>query len=236
MKNKKQLNSSNTSIFRIIYTCLLYFALAITIFAGDNVNIEKTLKKKGLVEVRSLDKNIIVDLKYSSTDNFLKTDAYDDLDGCYLRPVVAQMLVKVQEYLNRVHPGYRIKTLDCVRPRSVQWKMWKIVKNTPSQKYVANPAVGSIHNYGAAVDLTVVDSLGNELDMGTPFDFFGDLAQPRYEKKFLNEGKLTVKQIANRKILRDAMTSAGFIQLPSEWWHFDAFSRDKVKQQYNIIE
>ena len=114
--------------------------------------------------------------------------------------------------------------------------MWEIVKDTPEKIYVANPKSGSIHNYGSAVDLTVVDEKGVPLDMGTPYDFFGDLAQPKYENKFLKEGKLTQKQIENRKILRKSMENAGFKNISNEWWHFDAFPRAITKKRFKIIE
>lgn len=114
--------------------------------------------------------------------------------------------------------------------------MWEIVRGTDKQKYVANPKTGSIHNYGCAVDLSIVDENGKELDMGTPFDYFGDLAQPRFEKKFLEEGKLTRTQIKNRQLLRHVMQKSGFQGILSEWWHFNGYPRKYVKEHYTIIE
>jgi D-alanyl-D-alanine dipeptidase len=102
--------------------------------------------------------------------------------------------------------------------------------------YVANPESGSVHNFGFAVDLSIVDGNGNELDMGTPYDTFNDLAQPQLEEKFFNAGKLSAQQIENRLLLRTAMEKAGFIQLPFEWWHFDALPKAEVKEKFKIIE
>jgi D-alanyl-D-alanine dipeptidase len=204
--------------------------------SGEAPNLEDNLKKQGLVDIQSLEKNIMVELKYSTADNFMKADAYGDLEKCYLRPEAAKMLADAQRILKKEHPGFSLLVLDCVRPRNIQRKMWALVKGTNLQQYVADPDKGSIHNYGAAVDLTVCDETGKEIDMGTPFDFFGDLAQPRLEEKFLKEKKLTVEQIKNRMILRKAMKEAGFIPLEIEWWHFNAFPNKTIKEKYSIIE
>jgi D-alanyl-D-alanine dipeptidase len=204
--------------------------------SGEAPNLEDNLKKQGLVDIQSLEKNIMVELKYSTADNFMKADAYGDLEKCYLRPEAAKMLADAQRILKKEHPGLSLLVLDCVRPRNIQRKMWALVKGTNLQQYVADPDKGSIHNYGAAVDLTVCDESGKEIDMGTPFDFFGDLAQPRLEEKFLKEKKLTEEQIKNRMILRKAMKEAGFIPLEIEWWHFNAFPNKTIKEKYSIIE
>ena len=99
-------------------------------------------------------------------------------------------------------------------------------------KYVANPQEGSIHNYGAAVDLTIADTTGRPIDMGTEFDYFGVLAYPTKEEDMLAQGKLTSKQIANRQLLREVMTQAGFSPITTEWWHFNAFSRREADRRY----
>lgn len=216
----------------------IYFAILIILSLPliAATTLDQRLKEAGLVNVRELDKTIQVKLMYSTTDNFLKEDVYGELSEAYLYPEPAALLVKAQKILNQKKPGYSLLIYDAARPRAVQYKMWQIVKGTSQQPYVANPAGGSIHNFGAAVDLTIVDSNGVALDMGTPYDFFGDLAQPRYEEKFLKEGKLSTQQIANRKLLRDVMTGAGFISLASEWWHFSAGSNSEIKSRYKIIE
>ena len=110
------------------------------------------------------------------------------------------------------------------------------LREQEEEAYVADPEKGSIHNFGAAVDVSIVDQEGNLLDMGTPFDYFGDLAQPRYEDRFLKEGALTKKQIENRRLLRKVMKEAGFQTIPDEWWHFNAFSPEEVKRRYAIVE
>ena len=180
--------------------------------------------------------NIRIHLAYSTSDNFLHEDVYADLEECYLRREVVEMLTATQTLLEKIKKGYQLIVYDCLRPRSVQYKMWRLVKGTGKEEYVADPEKGSIHNFGAAVDVSIVDQDGNLLDMGTPFDYFGDLAQPRYEDRFLKDGLLTEKQIENRRLLRTVMEEAGFQTIPDEWWHFNAFSPGEVKRRYAIVE
>jgi zinc D-Ala-D-Ala dipeptidase len=199
--------------------------------------LEQQLIQKGLINVRNLDQSIIVDLKYARTDNFMGTNVYGDFTDAYLRPEAARKLVEANRILQERHPTLRILVADAFRPRSIQHKMWQHVVDTPMQPYVANPYSGSLHNHGGAVDVTLYDMEAEEpLDMGTPLDYFGPLAQPRLESKFLREGKLSEEQIKNRLILRNAMIAAGWRVLQIEWWHFDAFSRDHIRRNYSIIE
>ena len=118
--------------------------------------------------------------------------------------------------------------------------MWKLVKGTPDQAYVANPASGSIHNYGAAVDLTVglllADGTVVPLDMGTPYDASTEEAQPRLEPALLKAGRLTQEQVSNRQLLRRAMNAGGFKVLPIEWWHFNAFSLAEAKRRIKPLQ
>lgn len=189
---------------------------------------EDAMKALHLVDVQALDPSIKVQLMYSTMDNFMKADVYGDLTKAYAQPEVAKMLVKAQANLKKAHPDYSLIIYDAARPYRVQQKMWTIVKGTSQQDYVAEPdAIGSIHNYGSAIDLSVVDKNGKPLDMGTKFDFLGALAEPKLQEKFLKEGKLTQAQLDNREILNKAMSEAGFMRISNEWWHFDAFSHSK---------
>jgi D-alanyl-D-alanine dipeptidase len=197
---------------------------------------ERIMTEAGLVDVRSVCPDLRVDLKYSTTDNFVHQDVYGDLDKCFLRKEAAAKLADAQKRLRALKPGWRLLVYDGARPRRVQARFFAIVRGTDQQQYVADPARGSIHNYGAAVDLTIIDADGKELDMGTPFDFFGELAQPKLEQQFLLQGKLTEVQLRNRRLLRDVMTQAGFLPISNEWWHFDAFPREEVERRYKIIE
>lgn len=202
----------------------------------EAISLEKSLTEMGLVDIQSLDASIKVDVKYTTTDNFMKADAYGDLDKIFLQKEVAEMLVKAHTALKKSYPNYRFIVFDGARPFRVQQKMWQIVKGTDMAHYVARPdAKGSMHNYGCAVDLSIIDEKGKELDMGTPFDFLGALAQTTIEEAYIKQGKLTRKQVDNRLILRKAMESVGFTVLKREWWHFNAFSDDVVLKKYKKI-
>jgi zinc D-Ala-D-Ala dipeptidase len=199
--------------------------------------LELRLMQNGLLNVGTLDDSLIIDLKYARADNFMGANVYGDFTQAYLRAEAALKLVKANKILRERHPNLRILVADAFRPRSIQHQMWKHVVDTPMQPYVANPHSGSMHNYGGAVDVSLYDlERGEQLDMGTPLDFFGPLAQPRLEAKFLREGQLSEEQIKNRLILRNAMVDAGWHMLQIEWWHFEAFPRSHIRRHYSIIE
>jgi len=162
-------------------------------------------------------KDFVYDLKYATNDNFLKKAVYDCAQ-CYLRVKTAKALLKANKVF--MDKGVRIKFYDCYRPLDVQKKLWKIVPNT---QYVAHPKKGSVHNRGGAVDITLVDLKGKELDMGTTFDFFGRKA---YHDYFEHPGHI----LKNRKLLKETMEKYGFKSIRTEWWHYNlatAFN-DKV--------
>ena len=115
--------------------------------------------------------------------------------------------------------------------------MWRLVAGMPEQPYVANPKWGSMHNYGAAVDVTLFSiKTGRRVDMGTPLDYFGPLAQPLLEPAYLRQGKLRPAQIENRLMLRNAMLDAGWHMINIEWWHFNAFTKNYIRENYSFIE
>ncbi len=177
---------------------------------------------------------IAVHLKYATNDNFMRENLYGDFHECYLHQEAAEKLEAAANFLSESRRGWKLLLFDCLRPHEVQKRMWDRVKGTPQQSYVANPERGSIHNFGFAVDLSLLDEQGNEVDMGTPYDSFSRLSQPRYEDRYIKEGKLTNKQIKNRLVLRKAMTQAGFIQLQNEWWHYDAKPPAEVRSNYKM--
>lgn len=179
-----------------------------------------------------------VDLKYATTDNFMKRDVYGGLKRCFLVDDAARMLGDALTNLQRGHPDWTFVMYDCARPRRVQVIMWDVVKGTPWQGYVANPhrPPGSIHNTGCAVDLSVWDNKNNAaVDMGTPYDFFGRAAHPAREVELWKDGRLTGAQWANRLALREAMLRAGFRPLGHEWWHFDCAAGKTARQKYPVI-
>lgn len=162
-----------------------------------------------LVDISSVNPNIVIDIRYATSNNFMKRKVYP-VARCALRASVARRLSQVQEDLEK--QGLGLKVYDCYRPLSVQRLMWDIL---PDSRYVANPRTGSRHNRGAAVDLTLVDSNGNELEMPTEFDDFSEQAHRNYRGGSPESRK-------NRQILENAMKKHNFIPLPTEWWHFDA--------------
>ena len=205
-------------------------------FLPDTSELERTIIRQGLVNILSIDPEIQIDVKYSTEDNFMGEDLYGDYASCYLQPVVAKMLAQAQQHVRENHPDLNLLIFDCVRPRSVQYKMWDLVKGTAKQEYVAPPRAGSMHNYGAAIDLGLVHHVSGLVDMGTAYDFCGLVAQPRHEMDFLKKGQLNQQQIDNGRILRAAMRKAGFRGILSEWWHFDAFDSDEVRRRFKLVE
>ena len=165
-------------------------------------------QQSDFVRLKDLSTDFVYELKYATPDNFLKQAVYD-CGECYLRKSTAEALVKANEAFKQL--GYRIKLFDCYRPLSVQKKMWKIL---PGTHYVANPAKGSKHNRGAAVDLTLVDAQGKELNMGTPFDFFGKEAHHTYTEH-------PKEVLENRKLLKETLDKYNFKSIYSEWWHYE---------------
>ncbi len=204
---------------------------------GKIGTLEKQLQAAGLTDIQTLEPGIQVELKYSTTDNFLHADVYGDLTHAYLQPDVAEMLVHAWQILQEKDSSYTFIIYDAVRPLRIQQKMWEILQMPIEEKgkYLSNPKNGSIHNYGAAVDMSLIKKDGRNVDMGTPFDFFGPLAEPQLEPQMLREGKLTDVQLANRKLLREVMQKAGFRQLPAEWWHYNACTREEAKIRYTIV-
>lgn len=167
-----------------------------------------------LVDIRSVNSKIVLDIRYATTNNFLKRKLYP-VARCVLRGAAARRLSQVQNDL--AQKGLGLKVYDCYRPLSVQRLMWQV---RPDTRYVANPARGSRHNRGAAVDITLVDRNGRELEMPTGFDDFTERAHRNYKGASAQARK-------NSKLLEDAMKKYGFIPLPTEWWHFDAPGWDK---------
>ncbi len=169
------------------------------------------------VNLKNYSSGFVYDMKYATSDNFLKESVYP-CQECFLRVKTIKSLLEANAAF--LEKGYRIKLFDCYRPIAIQKKMWKIV---PDANFVANPKKGSIHNKGGAVDITLVDSLGVELDMGTSFDYFGEQASHNYQN-------LSEQVLANRKLLKEIMLQHNFKSYDSEWWHYNLVnsSADKV--------
>ncbi len=190
----------------------------------------------GLVDVTELDSSLVVKLMYTQADNFTGEVLYDDLSEAYLHPDAAYALVKAQRALKELHPSYSLLIYDAARPMSVQKKMWNVVKGTPKYRYVSNPNNGGgLHNYGLAVDISIQDSSGQPLPMGTKVDHLGAEAHITRESELVRNGKMSEAERQNRILLRKVMKEAGFRALPCEWWHFNFCSRDVARQKYKLI-
>jgi len=178
---------------------------------------------------------IAVDLRYASANNFVGRDLYSPYDCAWLHRDAAAALERVVAYLAGRAPGHTVLVLDALRPQRVQQQLWDALAGTGLQMYLADPARGSIHSYGMALDITILDPQGRELDMGTGFDDMTELSHPALEEGFLAAGTLSAGQVANRQLLRDAMYGAGFVGIRTEWWHFDCGDRELVRATFRRV-
>lgn len=195
------------------------------------------LDSLGLVDIADYDPRIAVHLVYATPDNFVGEVMYDDLREAYLLPEAAAKLSRAQDLLEERRPGYRIIVYDAARPMSVQRRMRRVAEATGKQLYVANPANGGgLHNYGAAVDVSILDADGIPLDMGTEYDHLGPEANIDDEQRLVVRGKITQGQLDNRLLLCSVMREAGFTTVTSEWWHFNHVSRQKARELYPLID
>ena len=218
-----------TRLFLIIITLILCSAQV------SAVDYDKEFAKMGFVDVQSLDSTIQVDLKYSSTDNFMGVNMYGDLHKAYLRPEIAQMVVNAQKYLKEINPEYTLVIYDAARPLSAQRMMYEKVQGTKFSQYVAKPVNGGgYHNYGCAVDVTILYK-GEPLDMGTGFDEFSTLSHINNESYNLKIGKLSQEAYNNRQILRKVMRKAGFHTYRCEWWHFQHYTKQYMRTNFKSI-
>lgn len=179
---------------------------------------------------------VFLDMKYATNDNFMNVDIYKGFDRCFVSPLAYEMFMKACAVLREKHPDLQFLIWDALRPRSIQAQFYDHLAGTPFQNYVAAPYPGSLHNFGMAMDLSLQTKAGVPLDMGTGFDDFRDLAQPKLEQQFLKSGELTQEQLQNRLLLRGLMEDQGFKVLEHEWWHFNALPKDQVHGKHPVLE
>lgn len=201
-------------------------------------SLELSIIASGLVNVQDSIPEILVDLKYASTDNFMAQNVYGNLKRAYVQPDIINDLRKAQAYLKEKDSSLTLLIYDAVRPRSVQQIMWDVLDIPTSEKtkFVSNPKNGSVHNYGAALDITIAKTDGTALDMGAGYDDIRQIAYPRFEKAYLDSGMLSLAQIENRNLLREVMRVGGFTGIQTEWWHFNRYSRSTCESKYKILE
>lgn len=178
---------------------------------------------------------IAVDLRYATPDNFVGRDLYNPFDCAWLHQDAAAALEKAVAWLAVRRPDLHLLVLDALRPQRVQQQLWDALQGTELLGYLAEPVRGSIHSFGMALDVTLADADGRELDMGTGFDDLSERSHPALESLMLEQGDITEQQIDNRRLLRGAMFQAGFFGINSEWWHFDCGDRVLVRQHYSRV-
>ena len=220
----------------LIYCCFCLFASYSQ--AQNNFDWDAKMKDMGLVDICFWEPAIQCYLVYATSDNFLKRPLYTaKLTKAWLHPRAAKMLIHAQESLQKEYAGLSLLIYDAARPIEVQRTMSEWAKRTNNDNFVADPAKGGgQHNYGLAVDVTLVNDKGEWLPMGTPFDFFGPEAHTDKEDDLLRARRITPSEYQNRKLLRRIMESAGFTSITNEWWHFNACPRDEAVKNYRLID
>ena len=168
-------------------------------------------RKPDLVELTQLDPTLKLDIHYASTNNFLGTPLYTEARAFLQRPA-AEAVARANHKLHE--QGYGLFIFDAYRPWYVTKIFWDATP--PAQHgYVADPAQGSRHNRGCAVDLTIYDlKTGQPVSMPSSYDEFSDSAHADYPGG-------SAEQRAHRELLRTTMEAEGFTVYPNEWWHFD---------------
>ena len=218
----------------------IFVMMSLSLFSVSHLTaatLEETFVERGYVDVATLSPDIMVSLMYARDDNFTGKVLYDGLDKAWLHPDAAKAVADAQRRLSALRPGYRLLIKDAARPMSVQRRMFNAVKGTSKANYVANPAKGGgLHNYGVAVDITIADADGKELDMGTQVDHLGVEANIDREAELVRRGVMTENARQNRLLLRRVMKEAGFSTIRTEWWHFNLVSKARAREKYRLLD
>lgn len=223
--------------------------------AVDAQDFDTSMSSYGLVDIQSIDNEILVELKYSSTDNFVGEDMYDNLERAYFEPSFADRVVKAQQILKRRNPNYTLLIYDAARPISVQRHMRKVVEGTQFEGFVADGTKGGRHNYGVAVDLTIAQIDDSPLDMGAEFDDFSKAASVKgtpdtddpatrsievyrdYVLGLAERGIISLEAANNRLLLIEVMLEAGLYPYRREWWHFEEIiSIKETRDKYKLLD
>lgn len=236
---------------RVIRAATLCAALLICAIAQGQpqASYDQKIREMGLVDVQTLNSEIMVDLRYASTDNFMKQNIYGSLRKAYFLPHFARKVARAQEILQQRHPEYHLLIYDAARPRSAQRLMRQAVEGTPYTAYVADASRGGRHNYGVAVDLTIADKDGRPLDMGAPFDHFGRTAWigdgknttlqhfKEYIAQMQRQGLISAEAAANRTLLVEVMDAVGLRPYAKEWWHYqERVSMSRTRELYKLLD
>ena len=196
--------------------------------------IEFATTDSNMVEITHL-KGLRMDLRYGTFNNVTGHDLYCGVQRAFIHKDALPKLKRAIKIMEREMPGATLVIFDASRPLYAQSALKRTVAGTPYSNFVSSGVTGGLHNYGLALDLSITDSEGNLLDMGTDFDSFERCAGEVGEADALQSGRLTEQQVSNRRILRSIMTRAGFVPLGSEWWHFNAYTRAYTKEHYPLF-
>lgn len=216
---------------RLLLPILLFYASSLS-----GQNLDSLMRTHGLVDIQDIAPKIRVELRYATRDNFIGANMYGNLRRAYLHSNLAHALARAQEALSKEKPGYRFLIYDAARPQSVQRRMYQAVAGTPKKIYVAAPEKGGRHNFGVAVDLTIIDASGKPLDMGSPFDHFGPEAHLGDEAARVRAGIFNKEVPANRALLRRLLGDQGLRPYDKEWWHYqERMSMPEVRRRYRLL-
>ena len=187
-----------------------------------------------LVEITHM-RGLRMDLRYATFNNVTGHDMYCGIQRAFIHKDGLPKLKRALSIIAKELPGYSLVIFDAARPMYAQAVLKSSVAGTPYSNFVSSGKTGGLHNYGLALDLGLADSTGNLLDMGADFDSFERCAGIVGEADALKSGRLTQQQVDNRNLLRNIMKRAGWVMLPSEWWHFNAFTRAYTKENYPLF-
>lgn len=223
--------------------------------AAQTSSFEALMEEHNLVDIETLDDDILVELKYSTPDNFVGMDMYGSLEKAYLEREFAARVVKAQRILQSRYPQYTLLIYDAARPISVQRRMRQIVQGTEFEGFVADGTRGGRHNYGVAVDLTIATCDGIPLDMGADFDEFSEAAYVKatadnsdpktrsievykaYAHSQVERGIISKDAAENRILLIEVMHEAGLFPFRREWWHFEEIiSIIDTRNKYKLLD
>ena len=196
--------------------------------------VEYAKADSNLVEITYM-KGLRMDLRYATFDNVTGHDLYCGIRRAFVHRDALPKLKRALALLKKELPGYRIVVFDAARPLYAQGALKRAVAGTPYSNYVSSGKTGGLHNYGLALDIGLADSTGAMVDMGADFDSFERCAGEVGEADALKSGRLTQRQVDNRNLLRGIMKRAGWVSLPSEWWHFNAYTRTYTKDHYPLF-
>ena len=236
------------------FATILLSLLSTTFVSAQDSSIDKLMKTYNMVDITTLDSSILVELKYSTKDNFVGVDMYGDLERAYLEREFAQKVVLAQSILKREHPNLTLLIYDAARPISAQRAMRRCVEGSELESFVADGTRGGRHNYGVAVDLTIATEDGTPLDMGAEFDEFSEASSVKgspdtsdkssrtidvyrgYITELANRGIITYEAARNRTLLVEVMCEAGLYPYRKEWWHYeDIMPMSSVRSKYRLL-